>query len=625
MFEVPDTAGTKLFLGAISQSGDSTCTILRKRAVSANDCKEQLSKVINGCDTNSISRKYGGVSATKCMAWIVHIDGIRSAVKQLDAPWSCSLLVKEDSLGCACTDVPLPTTPISTAGQQIAVASYIHPLADSDAWARLIKYPKEKVSVLVANVVNGPDTAVNDDWKKVISKAFDNGKKVIGYVRTGYLGVSDKHYKTRLGSTDLADWASQIERDVDMWYQLYPGTIGGIFFDEGWNDCGPSNVYAELYRHINENTKRKYPGAFTVLNPGTTMPKCFENSADTLMTFESSYETYTTKYVPNDWISTDSRKFWHIIYNVPKTEVNRIAALARERGAGLIEITNDVLDNPYDNLPDDAYMQEQMNAVDGGIPPVADPLSFPAGGRPPASPPGGLTVTGFEYTSVGLSWTPVADADGYRVYLDGAAALSLTAAMTRVTIGNLSPGTSKYTFEVTALGGDGSESGKSNSVSSETKTPPTKGKMVVNVKASTSAASTTYQADILVPYAFTRLYVWDSDIGCDFEKSPGWPVNYNTDNYVCTHYMVEGEKLYQFTGKVSSSTINVPWAWTEIPGGVKVEQNGYTYKWTIPIGTSTTDTSKFVIQTEGYGPKTNVFQPCPMLGSGPEGNGRYCA
>jgi hypothetical protein len=141
----------------------------------------------------------------------------------------------------------------------------------------MINYPSNKLSVLIANVLNGPDTTVNLDWESVISRASNAGKRVIGYVRTGYLGVSIQQFQTRLGSTDLADWVSQIEIDVDLWYQLYPGIIGGIFFDEGWNDCGPNNQYSELYRFISDNTKRKYPGAFTVLNPGATMPQCFEN------------------------------------------------------------------------------------------------------------------------------------------------------------------------------------------------------------------------------------------------------------------------------------------------------------------------------------------------------------
>jgi hypothetical protein len=48
--------------------------------------------------------------------------------------------------------------------------------------------------------------------------------------------------------------------------------MGGIFFDEAWNDCGEDNVNAELYKFITQNTKRKYPGAYTVLNPRAPMP-----------------------------------------------------------------------------------------------------------------------------------------------------------------------------------------------------------------------------------------------------------------------------------------------------------------------------------------------------------------
>lgn len=63
--------------------------------------------------------------------------------------------------------------------QQIAIASYIYPTtedADGNFWNRLISYPKEKVSVLIANVVNGPDTSVNIDWKQAITSASAAGK-----------------------------------------------------------------------------------------------------------------------------------------------------------------------------------------------------------------------------------------------------------------------------------------------------------------------------------------------------------------------------------------------------------------------------------------------------------------
>jgi len=45
----------------------------------------------------------------------------------------------------------------NSGGQQIAIASYTNPLGDPTAWQRLISYDSSKLSVLVANVLNGPD------------------------------------------------------------------------------------------------------------------------------------------------------------------------------------------------------------------------------------------------------------------------------------------------------------------------------------------------------------------------------------------------------------------------------------------------------------------------------------
>jgi hypothetical protein len=53
--------------------------------------------------------------------------------------------------------------------------------------------------ILVANVLNGPDTALNTGWNDVITRGVASGKTVLGYVRTGYLGVSQQQFTTRLG------------------------------------------------------------------------------------------------------------------------------------------------------------------------------------------------------------------------------------------------------------------------------------------------------------------------------------------------------------------------------------------------------------------------------------------
>lgn len=501
------------------------------------------------------------------------------------------------------TAVPAPG---SLGSQQLAIASYIDPLADPDAWTRLVGYSANKVSVLVANVVNGPDSTINTNWKTVIDQAAASGKTVLGYVRTGYLGVSQQQFRTRLGSTNLADWTAQIEQDVDLWYNLYGDSIGGIFFDEGWNDCGPDNVYANLYSHINRYTKSKHAGAFTVVNPGATMPQCFEDSMDTLLTFENSYGAYTTSYVDNGWASSDVRKIWHIIYGVPEDKVSEVAALALSRGAGLVEITNDIQPNPYDNLPADSYLQSQMSAVAGGAPMREAPSSWPSVTGQPTTP-GGLSVSATDYSSTHLKWSPAANAIAYKVQLGDTEVAMVTAAMTEVTIGNLAPGTSN-SFVVYAVGGGGSTSGGSNAVTAQTLALPG-GATVTNTTADAESASTTIQADILVPYAFVRVYIWDT-IMCDLSSDPGWPINYADTLYVCTRYMIEGTTLYKYSGTLASGSTNAPWAWTAIDTA-PVSVNGYTYTWTLPIGTSTIKTSCFVIQVQGYNPIGNDFVPDP--------------
>ncbi|KAE9364361.1 hypothetical protein N431DRAFT_355154 [Stipitochalara longipes BDJ] len=495
---------------------------------------------------------------------------------------------------------------ISWCLEQIAVASYIDPLGDPADWDRLIGYPSSQISILVANVANGPDSTVDTSWADVITRGVASGKTVLGYVRTGYLGVSQQQFTTRLGSGVLADWASQIEQDVNMWYTLYPN-LGGIFFDEGWPECGDSNEYVDLYKYINDYTKRAHPGALTVLNPGSPIDSCFEDTMDTLLTFELNYDAYMNSYTANDWVPQDPRKLWHIIYDVPASEVSTVAQLAATRGAGFVQITDQSLPNPYDILPEDSYMQSAIGAVAGGVPLNNDASPWATGGGTTGAV-NSLTLVTSDYSSASLSWTAASNALGYYIYLaDTDLVASVPGSMTSITIGGLTPSTT-YEFHVLPVGSGGTTGISSNTVTVYTTTLPG-GLTVTNYGASPSAGSTVYHADILVPYAFVHLYIWDS-IECDFDNDPGWPINFVIDDYVCTHYMVEGTTLYNYSGTVPSGSTDAPWAWTEI-GPISLVITGYTYTWTLPLGTNTIDTSKFVVQVQGYDPYTNVFQPDP--------------
>jgi hypothetical protein len=119
------------------------------------------------------------------------------------------------------------------------------------------------------------------------------------------------------------------------------------------------------------------------------------------------------------------------------------------------------------------------------------------------------------------------------VYLGGTVVASVPSTMTSITIGGLTPGTTN-SFHVSAVGGSGNVGASSPTVSVTTKALPA-GHAIANYNSSPGKSSTTYKADIVVPYAFIRLYLWDS-IECDFDTNPGWPINFVVDDYVCTHY-----------------------------------------------------------------------------------------
>ncbi|MEW1720135.1 spherulation-specific family 4 protein [Streptomyces sp. NPDC093109] len=492
----------------------------------------------------------------------------------------------------------------SSAGssQMVAIASYIHPGADPAAWNRLIGARSDKVSVMVANVLNGPDSKRNTAWADVINRGHASGKRVLGYVPTGYLGRTD--IPTRLGSTSAADWIAQIEQDVDTWYELYGDAIGGIFFDEGYNVCGIDNDYANFYEEINRYAKTRHPGAMTVLNPGTVVPQCYEDTADVLMTYESDYAAYygrnsnaALNYKPLDWTPADPSKIWHIIYDVPASEVARVAATSKERGAGYIQITDDVLPNPYDTLPSGAYWEAHQNAVTGGVPIIAPPAPYSDTPGPAIQPATNLTVTKVDYTSVSLSWTrSTTGIARYYIVLNGNTVASLPGRFHTTTIGGLNPGGNTYTLSVVAQNFYGTVAPTSNTVSAKTLTL-TGGKTVTNAKVTRSGGNITYSADFLVPYSFHRVYVSPT-----VTPASCWLIATDSPaNPFCGTWVIENSTLLSYAGATSGQ-----WSWNPV-AYVPPTINGYTYSWTVKASDAAGSSDYVSFQGEGYGPLTNVY------------------
>jgi Spherulation-specific family 4 len=501
-------------------------------------------------------------------------------------------------------------------GQVIAVPSYINPAGSKDAWDTLVASSPDKVGVVVANVLNGPGSEPVSAWTDVINRAHAAGKRVLGYVDTGYLGQTGM--LTRLGSTSVADWVAQAEQDINAWYAMYGGSIDGIFFDDGYNQCGAGNQFPDVYETIDQYEKIHHPGALTVLNPGAVVPQCYEYAADVLLTFEGSYDTYeSSAYQALDWTPADPMKIWHIIYGVPTDKVSLVDETSQTRGAGYVYITDDVETNPYDTLP--SYFSAEQAAVPGGTPDIADAQPYAAGAALPTSP-SALAVTRSDYTSATLSWAPGGNVANYLISVNGQVAVSLPASMTTATIGGLKPGGTSYTISVAAQGAGGDVSGPSNSVGVTTMSLPG-GQTIANVKITRGPGTVTYSADFLAPYSFRRveisppnptgladLYWWPNGNteSCWFPGLNDEQLYY--DGTFCAHWLIENSTLLVYTGTAVGQ-----WSWNTV-AAIHPTVNGYNYSWTVPLA-DLGDAIDFIdVQGEGYDPLTNVIAGHYLVG-----------
>ena len=232
-----------------------------------------------------------------------------------------------------------------------AVPAYFHPEHDAAEWARLAA---SVPALVVANVADGPGLVREKSWAIALHDVRSAGSQVVGYVDTGYLGLTGS--RTWLGSTLIDDWLEQILHDINTWYRLYGDALTGIFFDqvaESWDGASIAPVFRRLRDHVRQLDST----AVTVLNAGAALPEAFAGLADILVTFEGPCDAYLTStgdgsFEPLTWNPEPSQAIWHIVHNVPDAaRAAEVVALSRGRGAALVYVTDGGGQNPYSSLP----------------------------------------------------------------------------------------------------------------------------------------------------------------------------------------------------------------------------------------------------------------------------------
>jgi hypothetical protein len=216
---------------------------------------------------------------------------------------------------------------------EIVVPAYFYPSAGSD-WIDLNAAADDVPITAIMNVFNGPGTSLNSDYVAAVNAFRAAGGRVIGYVYTSYT------------ARPLSQVLTDINR-YDTWYN-----IDGIFVDE-MSNTGPAerlNYYKAIFDHV----KAIDPNWEVMGNPGTTTLEQYLTwpTADRLMVFENVGSSYPG-YAPSSWNFDYYRShFVHLVHTEDSaTDMLNHLELAVARNAGGIYVTDDVLANPWDRLP----------------------------------------------------------------------------------------------------------------------------------------------------------------------------------------------------------------------------------------------------------------------------------
>jgi chitodextrinase len=459
--------------------------------------------------------------------------------------------------------------------QHLAVPAYFNPGASpgSTYWTRLGQ-GAPAVGISVANPASGPGTAFDQTYANAIQAAARSGIKVIGYVDTGYFGTTGR--TTRGGQTSASAWTTQVQGDVDNWYRWYGGYgLAGIFFDDAQNVCGSGNAYVNLYIAINTYTKQNHAGALTVDNPGAPADQCYSSAADILVMFEGTYASYTSWSAPSWELGSDPNKFWHLVYATStQADMENAVALSKQRGAGYLYVTNDVLPNPWDTLPTGSYWTDELARTGAG------------GGGDTTAPaaPTNVRVTNVGSTSVTLGWTAATDdvgVTGYDAYAGSTRATTVPGNTTTATVEGLHPGTT-YSFSVTARDAAGNISPASAPASATTTTgggmscTTTVGSGDITAySACMDTAGLRFRATFNTAVSLHHVF-----INSDGNTATGYQLPSPSTSRLGADYMIENNTLYK--------SACACWGWTAVNGvSPNMTASDSTYTWTVPLSALT--------------------------------------
>jgi hypothetical protein len=180
-------------------------------------------------------------------------------------------------------------------------------------------------ALALINPGSGPGLVASTSYAALVPRAQAAGVPIFGYTHTRY------------GARPIAE----VKADIDN-HKLWYG-VAGVFIDTTSNKPEHVAYYQEICDYAHARHMQ------VCLNPGTQCLEDHARMADFVMCSEGDVPTYRAR-VARPWEAQYASKLWHCVHSCAAAEMPSIVALAKERRAGLLYVTDDVLPNPYNHL-----------------------------------------------------------------------------------------------------------------------------------------------------------------------------------------------------------------------------------------------------------------------------------
>ena len=249
-------------------------------------------------------------------------------------------------VACATPAQGSPAVGVGAEDQRQLIPAYVFPTGGATAanpWHQLCSRMTSG-SIIVMNPGSGPGGQVQEPYTEAMGycRARPRKQLVLGYVYTSYT------------ARPLAD----VIADIDTWYRLYP-RLDGIFVDEMASfphgtgtaeGLSAKDYYARIYSH----TRRKsaHHGELVVVNPGVTATTPWQlDVSDKVVVFEGDRAAYA-KWTPEPWVTRrPADQIVQLVHSTPSSRRHHVCQLSRARNAGYVDVTDDVMINPWDTVP----------------------------------------------------------------------------------------------------------------------------------------------------------------------------------------------------------------------------------------------------------------------------------